>query len=81
LKVNYKDIDLDEFYDKIDLTEDGRISKTEMKNFLKKLSEMDAPPDIENDPDYVPGQRFRPKDGNGSDFDSEDTIGTRRRKA
>lgn len=39
-QVNYHPFDLDEFYDYLDITQSGFVSKAEMKNFLKKIGKM-----------------------------------------
>jgi Ca2+-binding EF-hand superfamily protein len=41
--IEYTDDDFDELYEKIDITEDGLVSKAEMRNFLKKLGSKKAP--------------------------------------
>tara|TARA_B110000305_G_C19223919_1_gene531902 strand:+ start:594 stop:722 length:129 start_codon:yes stop_codon:yes gene_type:complete len=41
--IKYTDDDFDELYEKIDITEDGLVSKAEMRNFLKKLGSKKAP--------------------------------------
>ena len=45
LKYEYNEFDLDDFFSKIDVTQDGMVSKAELKNFFRKLG--NTPPDEE----------------------------------
>ena len=43
LPFEYNEFDLDDFFNQIDVTEDGMVSKAELKNFFRKLG--NTPPD------------------------------------
>jgi Ca2+-binding EF-hand superfamily protein len=45
--LNYEQDDFDAFYRKVDLTEDGLVSRAEMRNFLEKLGRMEPPKELE----------------------------------
>lgn len=45
--MNYEQDDFDAFYRKVDLTEDGLVSRAEMRNFLEKLGRMEPPKELE----------------------------------
>jgi len=59
IKFEYSKYDLDELFDKLDATESGRLSRAEMRHFLRSLGRAAPPTKVVDDITREVGRRIR----------------------